>query len=156
MLVVVTAAAGSVLVAGMDVIMVMMLMAMVVMMLMAMVVMMLMAMVVMMMSAMTMIVPAGVRVGALGLEGAHHVRDAAALPSRQLGKGMVVLDIDGVALEFRRGVALPELPGEAQETQRVLGPDLEKTLRRSADLDEPAVFELDGITVVEDGRPVEV
>ncbi len=140
MLVVVTAAAGSVLVAGMGVIMVMMLM----------------AMMVMMMSAMTMIVPAGVRVGALGLEGAHHVRDAAALPSRQLGKGMVVLDIDGVALEFRRGVALPELPGEAQETERVLGPYLEKTLRRSADLDEPAVLELDGITVVEDGRPVEV
>ena len=53
-------------------------------------------------------------------------------------------------------MALPELPGEAQEAERVLGPDFQKALRRSPHLDEAAVLELHGVAVVENRRPVEV
>ena len=46
-----------------------------------------------------------------------------------------------------------EPPGEPQETERVLGPDLEKALRRGSHLDETAVVELHGVAVVENRRP---
>jgi len=115
-----------------------------------------MAMMIMMMTAVPMVVIlARVRVSALGLKGAGHVRHPAALPSRQLGESGIVGDVNGLGLQFRRHMALAELPGEAQEPEQIFGPDLEEALRGRPDLDEAAVLQLHCVAVVEESRPVQ-
>jgi hypothetical protein len=114
------------------------------------------AMIVRVPSMSMLVMVAGVLKGPLGVEGPRHVRDQAALPSRHLGQRRIGLDVNRVARQLRMGMAPPELPGKAQETERVLGAHLEKALRRRSHQDEAAVIQLDGIAVVEHRRPVEI
>lgn len=48
-----------------------------------------------------------------------------------------------------------EMPGETNQPQRVLGADFQQAFRRGLDLDQRAVFELQGIAVVQRRRLVE-
>lgn len=93
---------------------------------------------------------------ALGLErpvdGAHR----AALAADHFGQHMVVLDIDRVRRDLGRGVAVADMPGDAHEAQRIVGPDLEQGLRGGLDQHQPAVLQLHGVAVGERGRLVEV
>ena len=102
------------------------------------------------------VVVAGMLFDMLGLKRPRHLRDDAALTPRHLGQRRIGLHVHGVACQLGRGMAPAELPGEAQQTERVIGPDLEEALRRRPHPDEAAVLELDGVAVVEDRRPVEI
>jgi hypothetical protein len=102
------------------------------------------------MTLMTVVVTAIVFVrAALRLEGAHHRSGRAALSAHQLGEDMVVLDIDRVCGHLSRGMPVAHVVGDLQETERVLGPDLQERLRRRLDLDEAAILELHRVAVVE-------
>jgi hypothetical protein len=105
---------------------------------------------VMSVAVMTVVVPAIVFVrAALRLEGAHHRSGRAALSAHQLGEDMVVLDIDRVRGHLSRGMPVAHVVGDLQETERVLGPDLQERLRRRLDLDEAAILELHGVAIVQ-------
>lgn len=93
---------------------------------------------------------------ALGLERALDHAHGAALAADHLGKDMVVLDIDGVCRDLRRRVPVADMPGDAHQTQRVLGPHFEQALRSRLDQNEAAILELDGIAIVQNRRLVEV
>jgi Ca2+/Na+ antiporter len=102
------------------------------------------------MTMMTVVVTAIVFVrAALRLEGAHHRSGRAALSAHQLGKDVVVLDVDRVRGHLGRGMAVAHVVGDLQEPERVLGPDLQERLRRRLDLDEAAILELHGVAVVQ-------
>ena len=106
---------------------------------------------------MAVIVAAIVIVGsALRLEGTLDGRRRAALAAHHLGEDMVLLDVDRVGEDFGGCVPVADVPRDAQEPQRVLGPDLEETLRGRLHLDEPSVLELDGVAVGERRRLVEI
>jgi hypothetical protein len=103
------------------------------------------------------IVAAVVIIGAaLRPEGAGHGRQAAALPTHHLGDHVVVLDIDRLRRNLRRRMAIAEMPGHLEEPQRILGPDFQQLLVGRLDGDEPTVFELQGVAIVEDGRLLEI
>jgi hypothetical protein len=93
---------------------------------------------------------------ALGLEGAAHRRDAAALPPHHFDEDMIVLDVDGVSRDLRRGVPVANVPSYPQETQGVLGADLHKVLVCRLDPDEAAILQLQGIAVLQRGGFLEV
>lgn len=93
---------------------------------------------------------------ALGLERTLDHAHGAALATDHLGEDMVVLDIDGVCRDFRRCVPVADMPGDAHQPQRVLGPHFEQALRSGPDQDQAAVFELHGIAIVQNRRLVEI
>lgn len=93
---------------------------------------------------------------ALGLERALDRRHRATLATDQLGEDMILLDIDRIGGDFRRRVAVADMPGEAHQPQRVLGADLEQALRRGLDLHEAAILQLHGVAIGEHGRLVEI
>ncbi len=76
-----------------------------------------------------------------GAEAAHH-----------LDQHMILLDEDRVLRDFRRGVTIADMPGEAKKPLRARGRDLDEALRRGLHLDEPPVFELERVAIVEHGR----
>jgi hypothetical protein len=91
----------------------------------------------------------------LRLEGALDRRHRAALPAHQFGQRRIVRNIEGVGRHLGRNVMAAEMPGEARQPQRILGPDLQKAFRCRLDLDEAAILQLQGIAVVQRGRLVE-
>jgi len=93
---------------------------------------------------------------ALGLERARDRIHRAALPSDHLRQHMVVLDIDRVGRDFRRRVAVADMPGDAHQPQRILGPNLEQALRSRLDQHQPTILQLDGVAIAERGRLVEI
>jgi hypothetical protein len=109
----------------------------------------------MVMSVIVMVV-AMVIGAALGLEGARHRAHGAALAADHLRQDMVVLDIDRVAADLGRGMAVADMPGQPHQAQRVLGADLEQALGGSLDHDQSAVLEPDRVTVAKRGRLVQV
>ena len=103
------------------------------------------------------IVAAIMLVGAtLGLKRAHDGRCRAALAADHLGEHVIVLDIDRLRRDLGRRVPVADMPGDAKQPQRVLGRDLQQSLRRGFDRDEPPVLQLHGVAVVELRRLVEV
>jgi hypothetical protein len=78
---------------------------------------------------------------ALRLEGALHGRGRAALPPGQLGKGRIVLDVEGIARNLDEAVLAAQVPGEPREAKGVLGPHLQKLLGRSLHLHQTAVLQ---------------
>jgi hypothetical protein len=102
------------------------------------------------------IVAAGIVGAALGAERALDGRRRAALAADHLGEDVIVLDPDRVGADLGRGVPVADVPGDAHEAQRVLGPDLEEPLRRCPHRDEAPVLEPHGVAVVEGDRLVEV
>jgi hypothetical protein len=93
---------------------------------------------------------------ALRLEGALDGSRGAALPAHEFGDGRVVLDVKGVVRDLHQAVLAAEMPGEAREAQGILGLHLQQRLGRGHDLDELAVLEPQGVTVVDGGFHVEV
>ena len=93
---------------------------------------------------------------ALRLEGALHGRGRAALPSRQFSKGRIVLDVEGVARNLHKAMLAAQVPGEPREAKRVLGPHLQKLLRRSLHLHEAPVLQPQGVAIVDGGLHVEI
>jgi hypothetical protein len=103
------------------------------------------------------VVPAIVIVGAaLGLKGANHRSRRAPLPSDHLGQHVVVLDVDRVGGDLRSGVTIADMPSDARQPDRVLGPDLEEGLGRGLDRDKPPVVEPQRIPVVQGRQLFEV
>ena len=93
---------------------------------------------------------------ALRPEGALHGRGRAALSPRQLGQSRIVFDIEGIARNLHEAVLAAQVPGEPHEAKRILGPHLQKLLRRSLHLHEAAVLQPQGVAVVDGGLYVEV
>jgi hypothetical protein len=93
---------------------------------------------------------------ALRLEGALDGSRGAALPAHEFGDGRVVLDVKGVVRDLHQAVLAAEMPGEAREAQGILGLHLQQRLGRGHDLDELAVLQPQGVTVVDGGFHVEV
>jgi hypothetical protein len=93
---------------------------------------------------------------ALRLEGALDGSRGAALPAHEFGDSRVVLDVKGVVRDLHQAVLAAEVPGEAREAQGILGLHLQQRLGRGHDLDELAVLEPQGVTVVDGGFHVEV
>jgi hypothetical protein len=93
---------------------------------------------------------------ALRLEGALHGRGRAALPPRQFGKSRIVLDVESIACDLHKAMLATQVPGEPREAKRILGPHLQKSLRRRLHLHEAAIFQPQGVAVVEGGLHVEI
>ncbi len=107
--------------------------------------------------AVFMVVGVTVIIGAaLGLERTLDHAHGTALATDHLGQHMVVLDIDGVRRDLRRCVPVADMPGDAHQPQRVLGPHFEQALHSGPDQDQAAVFELHGIAVIQNRRLVEI
>lgn len=108
---------------------------------------------------MTVFMVVGVTViigAALRLERTFDHAHGAALATDHLGEDMVVLDIDRVRRDLRGRVPVADMPGDAHQPQRVLGPHFEQALRSGSDQDQAAVFELHGIAIVQNRRLVEI
>ena len=93
---------------------------------------------------------------ALRLEGALHGRGRAALPPRQLGKGRIVFDVEGIARDLHKAMLAAQVPSEPHEAKRVLGPHLQKMLGRGLHLHQAAVLQPQGVAVVDGGLHLEV
>lgn len=93
---------------------------------------------------------------ALRLERTLHRGHGAALSARQFRQRRVVLDVEGVPSHLDEAVIAAEVPSEAHEAQGVLGLDLEQGLDRRSHLDELPVLEPQGVAVVDGGLHVEV
>ena len=93
---------------------------------------------------------------ALRLEGALHGRGRAALPPRQLGKGRIVFDVEGIARDLHEAMLAAQVPGKPHEAQRILGPHLQTPLRRGLHLHEAPVLQPQGVAIVDGGLHVEV
>jgi hypothetical protein len=106
------------------------------------------------MSMVVMLAP--VIVGAFRVEGTHDVGRAAALAAGHVREHSIIFDIDRLWLELGGRMPLPQVPGEPQEAERVLGADFEQGLGRGPHLDEAAVLKLHNVAVVEHGRPIEI
>lgn len=86
----------------------------------------------------------------LGPERTRHGGGRAALAARQLGQIGTVLDIDRIRRHLGQGMLAAEMPGETREAYRIFGAHFQKPLSSGLDLHEPAVFEPQGVAVVED------
>ncbi len=93
---------------------------------------------------------------ALRLEGALDRGGRAALSAHQLGEGRVVLHIKRVVRHLEMTMVAAEMPGEAHETNRVLGPYLQKLFGGSLDLNEPSVLKAQSVSVVDGGLHIEI
>jgi hypothetical protein len=126
-------------------------------MLMSMVVLMLAMGVLVRMAVMVVSVVMIARMGAaLRPEGALHGRGRAALPPRQFGESRIVFDVEGIARDLHEAVLAAQMPGKARQAKGVLGPDLQKMLRRSLHLHQAAVLQPQGVAVVDGGLHVEI
>jgi hypothetical protein len=77
----------------------------------------------------------------LGKEGFGYIRDAGAEAFEHGFQHMVALDQDAIGVELGRGMAIADVPGEAQQVGGVFSGDgIEDFLCRQ-DFDQPAVFE---------------
>jgi hypothetical protein len=104
-----------------------------------------------------MAVTGGLIIGpALGLERAHDLGDRAALPAHHLGQHVVVGDVDRVGGDFRRCVAVADVPGDAGEAQGVFGADLQQGFGRGAHGDKLTILQLQRIAIGQRARLVEV
>lgn len=118
--------------------------------------------VVMTMMMIVMVVPAAAIV-AMGvmvdfrfrLERALDHRHRTALPAHQLAERSIVRNVKRFGRHLGRDMVAAEMPGETHQPQRVLGADFQQAFRRGLDLDQHAVFELQGIAVVQRRRLVE-
>ena len=93
---------------------------------------------------------------ALGLERPLDHRHGAALAAHHLGEHMVVLDVERLSRDLGGRVAVADMPGDAHQPQRVVGPDLQQALGRSPDQNEAAVLQPYRVAVIERGRLVEI
>jgi len=93
---------------------------------------------------------------ALRPEGALHGRGRAALPPRQFGESRIVLDVEGIARDLHEAVLAAQVPGKARQAKGVLGPHLQKLLRRGFHLHEAAVLQPQGVAIVDGGLHVEI
>lgn len=100
---------------------------------------------------MPMIVSAGAVIVGLPLraEGARDRGGGAALAPDQLGIGRRVGHVEDVRPDLGRHVVAAELPGEAREAGRVLGPDLQQGFGRGAHGHEPSVLQPQGVAVLD-------
>jgi hypothetical protein len=93
---------------------------------------------------------------ALRPEGALHGGCRAALPPRHFGESRIVFDVEGIARDLHEAVLAAQMPGKARQAKGVLGPDLQKMLRRSLHLHQAAVLQPQGVAVVDGGLHVEI
>lgn len=104
---------------------------------------------------MVMIVIADMR-AALRLEGTLHRRHRAALPAREFRESRIVLDIESVVCDLGEAVVRAQMPGKTHEAQRVLRLHLQQALGLRLHLNEAAIFQAQGIAVVDGGFHVEI
>jgi hypothetical protein len=107
-------------------------------------------MVIVVMAAVVVMV-ADVVVGALRMKGAQDLRHPTPLSPSQLPQSRIIFEVDRLRLELGQRMPLPQVPREAEQSKRALGPDFDQGLRRGPHLDEAAVFQLDGVTIAEGG-----
>ena len=112
--------------------------------------------VVMTMMMIVMVVPAAAIVAMgvmmdlrLRLERTLDHRHRTALPAHQFAERGIVRDVEGIGRHLGCDMVPPEMPGETNQTQRVLGADLQQAFRCGLDLDQRAVFQPQGVAVVQ-------
>ncbi|SDA13450.1 hypothetical protein SAMN02799622_00984 [Methylobacterium sp. UNC378MF] len=95
------------------------------------------------------IVPAGAVIvgGVLGPEGAGDRGRDAALPAHEFGRGRGSRDVEHVRADLGVHVAAAELPGQAQQADRILGAHLQEVLGGRLHRDETTVVEAQGVAV---------
>jgi hypothetical protein len=106
---------------------------------------------------MTVIMAAIMVVSALfGLECPLNLRDRTALSAHHFGQHVVILDIDRVSRDFGWRMTIADVPAHAHQAQRVLGPDFQKLLGCRLDGDQPPIFQLHRIAVIQHAGLVQV
>jgi hypothetical protein len=106
---------------------------------------------------MTVIMAAIVVVSALlRLECPLNLRDRTALSAHHFGQHVVILDIDRVSRDFGWRMTIADVPAHAHQAQRVLGPDFQKLLGCRLDGDQPPIFQLHRIAVIQHAGLVQV
>jgi hypothetical protein len=93
---------------------------------------------------------------ALGPEGPCDLRGRAALSADHFREDMVVLDVEGIGGDFRRGVPVADVPGHAHQPERVLGTHLDQILGGSRDQHKTAILQLQRVAFRQHARLVEI
>jgi hypothetical protein len=93
---------------------------------------------------------------ALGPEGPCDLRGRAALSADHFRQDMVVLDVEGIGGDFRRGVPVADVPGHAHQPERVLGAHLDQILGGSLDQHKTAILQLQRVAFRQYARLVEI
>ncbi len=93
---------------------------------------------------------------ALRLERALHGRYGAALPAREFRKGRIVLNVESIIRDLGQAMVRAEMPGKTHETQRVLRLHLQQPFTLCLHLNEAAILQTQGITIVDRSLHVEI
>ena len=83
-------------------------------------------------------------------------RKPAALPAHHLGKHVVVFDVNRIGRDLGGRMTIADMPGDAQQAQRIVSPYLEQFLRRRFHKYEAIIVETQRIAVVEHGCLIEI
>jgi hypothetical protein len=113
-------------------------------------------MAVLMIMAVAPVLAAMVVGAALGPEGPCDLRGRAALSADHVRQDMVVLDVEGIGGDFRRGVPVADVPGHAHQPERVLGAHLDQILGGSRDQHKTAILQLQRVAFRQHARLVEI
>lgn len=120
---------------------------------------MVMAMIVVMIMIMRMMmtVVAALIIGtALRLERALDSLHRATQTTQHFDKHMIIFDVDCVRRDFRRRVAIADVPRRLHQAGRIFSADFNKLLRRSFDGDQAAIFKLQRIAIVQHDGLIEI
>ena len=79
------------------------------------------------------------------------MRNLATLPAHHFGQHMIILNIDGISGDFRRRMAVADMPSHFQQAQGIIGFDLQQSLRSGLDQHQTTIIKLQRITIIENG-----
>ena len=77
-------------------------------------------------------------------------------PTHHFGEDVIFFDIDRIGSDLRRRVPIADMPGDAQEPQRIFGLNFQEFLRRRFNHNKPPIFELQRIAVIEPGGFIKI
>jgi len=89
---------------------------------------------------------------ALGIERLLDAADAGAQPLQHVDDDVIVADQDDVVGDFRRQVAVAEMPGEPRQPRGAVGPHLDQRLGQRHDLDDRAIGQRQPVALSEAAR----
>jgi len=79
------------------------------------------------------------------------MRNLAALPAHHFSQHMIILNIDGISGDFRRRMAVADMPRHFQQAQGIIGFDLQQSLGSGFDQHQTPIIKFERIPVIENG-----
>jgi len=91
-----------------------------------------------------------------GLERPCHMMGVTALPAHHFSQHMIILNIDRIGGEFGRRVAVADMPGHFQQSQRIFSLDFQQCFGSGFDEDQRIILELQAVAVIQHAGLVEI